>query len=92
MSKRNIGIPQKRINPVLAGMATYQRDRKLIGASMVANKLITLTVLHDKFGYGKKRLQRFIDEYQDVLDSYNKGYVNVDDLKSVLREECGIEI
>ena len=77
-----MGIPQKRVNPVLAGMATYQRDRKLIA----------LTVLHDKFGYGKKRLQRFIDEYQDVLDSYNKGYVNVDDLKSVLREECGIEI
>lgn len=50
-------------------------------------------VLHDKFGYGEKRLNKFIDEYHKQLEAYNDGYVeSVEDFKTVLREECGIEL
>lgn len=50
-------------------------------------------VLHDKFGYGEKRLNKFIDEYHKQLEAYNDGYVeSVEDFKTVLRKECGIEL
>ena len=55
--------------------------------------IISLMVLHDKFGYGEKRLNKFIDEYQKQLDAYNSGYVErVSDFTTVLKEECGIEL
>ena len=41
----------------------------------------------------KKRLNKFIDEYQKQLDAYNRGYVeSVNDFTVVLKEECGIEL
>jgi len=65
----------------------------LISAAGKANLIISLMVLHDKFGYGEKRLNKFIDEYHKQLEAYNDGYVeNVEDFKTVLREECGIEL
>lgn len=51
-----------------------------------------LTVLRDKEGYGPKRLRRVWDETQDLSDSVVRGYVSLDDLKTALREEAGINI
>ena len=65
----------------------------LISAAGKANMIISLMVLHDKFGYGEKRLNKFIDEYYKQLDAYNSGYVeSVKDFTTVLKEECGIEL
>ncbi len=53
---------------------------------------MTTMVLH-KFGYGEKRLNKFLDEYQKQLEAYNSGYVeSVNDFTTVIKEECGIEI
>ena len=58
-----------------------------------SNMSISLMVLQDKFGYGEKRLNKFIDEYYKQLDAYNSGYVeSVKDFTTVLKEECGIEL
>ena len=51
-----------------------------------------LTVLCDKFGYDADSLKAVWDAVNDLSDSVVKGYVNVEDLKQVLREEYGIEI
>lgn len=51
---------------------------------------IPVMVLKDKFGYGKKRLERFINEVLNLYDSYNKGYVELEDLFKTLEEETGI--
>ena len=65
----------------------------LISAAGKANMIISLMVLHDKFGYGEKRLHKFIDEYQKQLAAYNSGYIeSVKDFTTVLKEECGIEL
>lgn len=48
-------------------------------------------VLRTKFGFGSKRIARFMSEYADLLDSYNKGYVNVTDIAQALRDEVGVE-
>lgn len=86
-------IKKKGINPALARMTQIRKDNMLISAAGKANMIISIMVLHDKFGYGEKRLNKFIDEYQKQLDAYNSGYVeSVKDFTTVLKEECGIEL
>ena len=65
---------------------------KLIDATHQLTTLLALTVLHFKFGFGTKRLERFVDMYQDLLDSYNRGYVSVEDLNVDLEQETGIKV
>lgn len=86
-------IKKKGMNPALARMTQIRKDNMLISAAGKANMIISLMVLHDKFGYGEKRLNKFIDEYQKQLDAYNSGYVeSVNDFTEALKEECGIEL
>lgn len=86
-------IKRKGINPALARMTQIRKDNMLISATGKANMIISLMVLHDKFGYGQKRLNKFIEEYRKQLDAYNSGYVeSVSDFITVLKEECGIEL
>ena len=86
-------IKKKGMNSALARLTQIRKDNMLISAAGKANMIISLMVLHDKFGYGEKRLNKFIDEYQKQLDAYNSGYVeSVNDFTEVLKEECGIEI
>ena len=54
--------------------------------------LLPLMVLRDKNGYGAQRLERFIDDVADMLDSYNKGYLDLDDIEKTLEEETGIKV
>lgn len=59
------------------------------------NRLFYLSVamfLHDKEGYGKKRLKRAVDFLQNQLDCYCEGYLDLDDMAKTLREECDFEI
>lgn len=56
------------------------------------SNLIFLSVMRDKEGYGVKRLKRLYDRIQNLVDSFNQGYVNIYDLKKVLEEEAGIAI
>lgn len=65
---------------------------KLIVASYQVFMLLGLMALRDEFGFGGGRMQRFIDKMLDLLDSYNKGYINTDDLKKTIYEETGIEV
>lgn len=51
---------------------------------------IFFTVMVDKEGYGKKRLNRIWEEVCDLSDSIAKGYVSVNDLMKVLEDEKGI--
>ena len=69
-----------------------RNKQKLIDATFQANMILTLTVLRDGFDFGTVRLERFIDKYQDLLDSCNKGYISVDDLTETLYEETGIRV
>ena len=87
-------IKKKGMTPTLARMTQIRKDNMLISAAGKANMIISLMVLHDKFGYGEKRLNKFIDEYYKQLDAYNSGYVeSVNDFTTdVLKEECGIEL
>ena len=65
---------------------------RLIDSAQKVNMLLTMTVLHDKFGFGAKRMERFLKEYKELLDSYEKGYISPNDLNEVLWEEVGMKV
>lgn len=86
-------MKRKGMNPALAAMTAKRRDDKLISAAAKANMLIALMVLHDKFGFDKKRLERYMEEFHKQLDAYNNGYIEtVQDFEDVLWDECGIKV
>lgn len=79
------GIPQRKL-------ANRRDADKLILSAHKLNLLLFFTVLHDKHGFGKKRLEKVSSQVNDLMYSYNKGYINLEDLNSTLYEETGINI
>lgn len=53
--------------------------------------LATTTVLHDKFGFGEKRMNDYINHFFDIFDSIDKKYVDFEDLKKCVNDELGID-
>lgn len=54
--------------------------------------VIFLTVLLDKEGADADILQRVGREINDLSESIDRGYCDLNDLKKVLREEYGVKI
>lgn len=54
--------------------------------------LFPLWVLRTKHGFGEKRLRRFMAEYADLLDAFNKDYVSLPDIAQQLEKETGIRL
>lgn len=80
---------KKPLNPIVKN----RRDAdKLIESSHKVAMLLTLTILHDKYGFGSKRLGDFAKHYHNLLDSYNKGNVSIDDFNATLYGETGIRV
>ena len=60
---------------------------------------IPVMVLHDKYAQlmkknvdGKTREERFADMCLELYDSYQKGYVTIEDLEDCLWKEAGIKL
>ena len=60
---------------------------------------IPVMVIHDKYPQlmrkevdGKSREERFVELCLDLYDSFNQGYVSIEDLQKCLWEEAGVKI
>ena len=60
---------------------------------------LPVMIIHDKYPQlmkkvvdGKGREERFTDLLLDLYDSFDKGYLTLDDILNCIKEECGIEI
>ena len=77
---------------------TYDQiqDIKKQAALEAVGELLTLTlglpamVLHDKRGWSREELEPFIDDVWNLYDSYEKGYITLDDCVRTLKEEAGV--
>lgn len=49
-------------------------------------------ILKEKFGYGKVRLKRFHDHFDDLCDSVIRDYLSLEDIITYLNEEYGINL
>lgn len=91
------GLPVKK-EPVVNIKAADVQKMKQDASKEAADKAFLLMlelpvmVLHDKFGFGPVRCERFTDAVLDLYDSFEKGYVTLDDIHGALKEECGITI
>lgn len=60
---------------------------------------IPVMVIHDRFSKlirveadGKSREERFIDMCLELYDSFQKGYISLEDIRQCLWEEGGIKV
>jgi len=86
---------KKRVNPHRrpVSVATVNRAKKEVQDEAVTLAIaLFLTVMLDKFGFDEEQLHKVWDEVNNLSDSVAKGYVNVQDLITVLREEYGVQI
>lgn len=49
-------------------------------------------VLKEKFGFGKVRIKRFYDLFEDLCDSVMRKYLTLEDIIDYLKEECDIDL
>lgn len=54
--------------------------------------VLVLFMLHDKYGFGKKRLTDMYHQLLELSDSVIHGYVSFDDIEQVLADECKIKV
>ncbi|MBU5627719.1 hypothetical protein KQI82_12445 [Oscillibacter sp. MSJ-2] len=71
-----------------------KRDASRDAANLAFSMMLGLPVmvLHDKFGFGPVRCERFTDAVLELYDSFEKGYVSIEDIHGTLKEETGITI
>lgn len=98
------GIQPKKeavINIKASDVAAMKKDaaNKAADTAFLLMLGIPVMVLHDKYSKlmkrvedGKSREERFCDLCIDLYDSFEKGYVTLDDLHNCLWEEAGIKI
>lgn len=102
--RAKLGLPVKK-EPVINVKASDIQQIKENATTQAADTAfflmlaIPVMVLHDKYGQlmrkevdGKSREERFADMCLDLYDSFNKGYVTLDDLAECLWEEAGIKL
>ena len=49
-------------------------------------------ILHDKFGFGQVRLNRFLDETMALYQEYEEGRLSLEDVRDALWDEGGYKI
>lgn len=54
--------------------------------------LILMLVLHDEFGFGKKRIMHTYTRVCDISDSISRGLMTFEDIRQTLINECRWDI
>ena len=94
---KKAGLPVKTepvVNIKAADVEKIKRDASKDAANKAFLLMLGLPVmaLHDKFGFGPVRCERFTDAVLELYDSFEKGYVSLEDIHCTLKEETGITI
>lgn len=67
------------------------REEKYIHDTNRLVRAALCLVLHDKEGFGTKRLTRDLVGLHEIMDSYAKGYLSIEDMEETVERECGIK-
>jgi hypothetical protein len=91
------GLPVKKepvINMKVSDVQRITRDSTKDAVDQVFLLMLGLPVLtlRDKWGFGKVRSERFIEQVLELYDSFEKGYLTLEDIKECLWDEAGIKI
>ena len=54
--------------------------------------ILVAYTLHEKFGFGKTRLDRFIHDFNFQAECLDEDYCTWEDQIEILRQECGLDL
>ena len=77
-----IRISNKELQTITYNEKNIMLDTVLILASVT---------LHDEFGFGRDRLERFIRRFNFKAECIGEDYTDWQDQIAILKEECGLE-
>lgn len=90
--RRAMGITQKPKTYVLTDEQIAQIKKEAVDEAVTLLLTIPVTVLHDKFGFGRIRLDRFSHYVFGWIEGIQKGEVSLDELRNVAESEAGFQI
>lgn len=71
----------------------YEKGRKdSIEKASQLSMAVPIMVLRDEFGFGEKRIDKFIAAYIELYDSISEGYLDLKDIIKTINEETGVKI
>lgn len=68
-----------------------QVDKYIVGAQRGA-LLLGMTILNDRFEFSQEELLEFGEAYYEMLEDYNEGKYNAQDLERQFIEKTGLEM
>lgn len=54
--------------------------------------IMTVLTLHDEFGFGRKRIQQFLDRFTLKAECILEDYATWQDYQSIIRKELGFDL
>lgn len=85
----------QKIDPKYKAMMIQAKKSAAKEATMQSTRLfiaLPIFVLHDKFGWGRVRCERFIDEMAKFMEAYDEGRLTVVDVLETIQEELGFDV
>lgn len=80
------------IHTALARKELDKATEDIKGMTLDTMLVMTVAVLHDEFGYGTKRCQRFIDRMMLKASSMVDNMATWADYQQMIKEELGMEL
>lgn len=63
-----------------------------VNAGCAKTLILINYILHNRFGFGKKRFHRIYDEAKYLGECVDEGRLSLDDMHQVLIDECDMDI
>lgn len=71
----------------------YEKGRKeSIERASQYSMAVPIIVLRDEFGFGKKRIDKFVDAYIKLYEAIDEGWLDINDIIKTINEETGVKI
>ena len=87
--KRAIG-PKQRIS--LTGREIEKLRKDAIHTTMQIMRVMPMLALRDEFGFGKVRMERYVEKLDSIVQAYNEGRISIRDVAKTLEAEIGVEV
>lgn len=83
---------QARLNQFRANNLKKGMRMEAVDTATTLMMYLSLLVLRDKYGFGRKRLGDFIEHVSDLRSSMEDGYLTMDDIVDTIYAETGVKI
>lgn len=75
------------INKAQLHRAKEEATKKAVNTLLVEVMCISVWALHNRFGWGSVRLERFLNEFFETEKDLEDGRISFDDIKKTVEEE-----